>query len=1631
MILKDDFGVIAWTRRAGNYLSFFFLLSLIVIQVQSDIEFPKDHHFSWKTGQWGQCVGEECGSGGVQSRTIWCVHTEGWTTHHSHCRHADKPDSQRHCFKVCEWHQDLFEWEVSDWGGCVLVPFFSNELKLRTAECVTAQHGIQGRKVQCVRTSNRTTVTARICEFFSQKPAVEQACLIPCPQDCVVSDFTSWSSCGRTCGVGLQHRTRHVLATPMYGGADCPNLTQTRTCSYPAACPVGESEHQYSLKVGPWSECRLPHKGVLLSGRTTVDFSTSSKEKNTVKRHTRASSSHHHHHHPPHAHSGPMSWELEVGYQTRQVRCTRSDGKNAMLSLCTRDNPPLTFQACVMPKDCETSDWSSWSPCSKTCRAADLSPGYRLRTRIMTRIPIGGGKGCPALEEKEACNIIGDLLPVCPRYVWRTTDWGECRIAPLLSHQDRRLGNLSVLCGGGIQTRETYCVQVPDSAAPHHRKEVSRPVSTRLCAGGDPPPPAVHRCSVPCPQDCLLSPWSSWGACLHDNCEEPQGRKGFRQRRRQVLWESSSPPEICPHLVESIPCEEPACYLWQIQAEDRCLPIKGACGAGSLVQNVTCVNAEGHEEPHAQCAGDLPGAVVSCEVACPGDCVVSSWSPWSSCSHSCVTKNAEGRQSRTRSVLALPGNGGKECPAAPVLEEWRVCNDHPCVLFYWEASPWGPCIEDASMSLNGSSFRNGTPACAVGVQIRKANCMKMNVGPVISKRCPDSARPETVRPCYLPCKKDCIVTPFSEWTACPSNCTPVNATVAMQSRYRTIVQRSANGGLECPDTLYEERECELLPLCPVYRWKTHKWHSCTLVPDSVRQGLAGPGEFCGNGLETRGVRCVGEDEEPANVTECLRWAGAVPPQIRECRVACKDDCALTAWSKFSDCSGCGSSRTRRRSLAGRSKKKERCLNGDLYPLAEAEPCPCEEFLSQPYGNWSSCILPDPLGPGSLQGWRSQREVKECGQGLRYKAVACIDQQGHLVDPTLCTDSGYVVEVCHIPCPLDCKLSDWSAWSACSAPCGSGLKIRSKWLREKAFNGGRPCPKLDLKNQVYEASPCHRECRQHEWRTEPWSICTINAVDELPACGEGVQSRKIRCGRRGAPAGEAGTVDDALCDQEEMPPRARVCFLPCPEDCVTSPWGPWSDCPQPCDQGTSRNRTRHVLRLPASEDSACPEVVQSEPCLLNSTCFSYQYRVSDWSTCQLSENAICGQGSHSRLLDCIRSDGEVVELRVCEQFGLVNEWKLSGSCVVDCPVSCLLSDWTAWSECSHTCGNQGQTVRSRRILQQAHEEGRPCPTQLIQTRSCPIQPCYTWVLSDWSHCTVEGADCGEGLRRRKLSCLVHWGDWPESPSAKPVKEELCGDKLWQQSQQELELPCFVPCPGDCHLTEWSSWSSCQLTCLEGRSFETSGRQARSRAVVIQVMENQDNCPHQVFETQPCKGGKCHSYQWRTGGWIDNERAVWCQRSDGVNVTGGCFPQNRPTTVRHCHPPCTKPFSRCTPSGVCGCEKGYTEVMTTHGFLDYCTRTPGADNKKADVKTNSGRLKPGPSRSRDFFSEWSLRPVGPDGRLKLWVYGVTAVGFILILFIIALSFLVCKPYKTTKTSSPPQKPLTLAYDGDADM
>jgi len=79
---------------------------------------------------------------------------------------------------------------------------------------------------------------------------------------------------------------------------------------------------------------------------------------------------------------------------------------------------------------------------------------------------------------------------------------------------------------------------------------------------------------------------------------------------------------------------------------------------------------------------------------CPVSCSMSSWSGWSKCTKACEG----GVQSRTRSILLKPRNGGTGCDA---VQEERSCNtgscDRDCTLYDW--SDWAPC----SMACSGGT----------------------------------------------------------------------------------------------------------------------------------------------------------------------------------------------------------------------------------------------------------------------------------------------------------------------------------------------------------------------------------------------------------------------------------------------------------------------------------------------------------------------------------------------------------------------------------------------------------------------------------------------------------------------------------------------------------------------------------------------------------------------------------------------------------------------------------------------------------------------------------------------------------------------------------------------------------------
>jgi hypothetical protein len=52
-----------------------------------------------------------------------------------------------------------------------------------------------------------------------------------CPTDCEVQPWTEWGSCDRECGGGKQSRTRHVFTYPSSTGASCPPLHEERPCN--------------------------------------------------------------------------------------------------------------------------------------------------------------------------------------------------------------------------------------------------------------------------------------------------------------------------------------------------------------------------------------------------------------------------------------------------------------------------------------------------------------------------------------------------------------------------------------------------------------------------------------------------------------------------------------------------------------------------------------------------------------------------------------------------------------------------------------------------------------------------------------------------------------------------------------------------------------------------------------------------------------------------------------------------------------------------------------------------------------------------------------------------------------------------------------------------------------------------------------------------------------------------------------------------------------------------------------------------------------------------------------------------------------------------------------------------------
>lgn len=67
--------------------------------------------------------------------------------------------------------------------------------------------------------------------------------------DCQVSDWSAWTGCSKSCGLGETVRTRQIQKHPKRGGLPCPNLRQTSWCGSSRTCNTNENYFKWWINL--------------------------------------------------------------------------------------------------------------------------------------------------------------------------------------------------------------------------------------------------------------------------------------------------------------------------------------------------------------------------------------------------------------------------------------------------------------------------------------------------------------------------------------------------------------------------------------------------------------------------------------------------------------------------------------------------------------------------------------------------------------------------------------------------------------------------------------------------------------------------------------------------------------------------------------------------------------------------------------------------------------------------------------------------------------------------------------------------------------------------------------------------------------------------------------------------------------------------------------------------------------------------------------------------------------------------------------------------------------------------------------------------------------------------------------
>ncbi|CAD7936493.1 unnamed protein product [Amoebophrya sp. A120] len=865
-----------------------------------------------------------------------------------------------------------------------------------------------------------------------------------------------------------------------------------------------------------------------------------------------------------------------------------------------RQTLPCNTQPCHISEDCEASQWSTWSACTKTCGA----DGFQQRTRSLLQLPRNNGRTCDlALEEVRAClQQDGSFMPTCSDEQdceWKEWEaWSDC----------------SASCDGGERTRERLIAK-----APKHGGQLCTALTMNEMASCN---------TFPCeePRDCVISRWSDWSACSA-NCNGVQMRdraivkpaehggtcfdtslKEMRSCNHMDCDKNGEPITTFTEDAAPLDCELSEWSYWSecsetcgatgIQKRDRHVQVYAEAGA-QRVCNATLLEIRNCP------AGTLPSCYTALEaegIAAAGvdsttasnDCQWGEWSAWSACDKTCVSyadqDSEQATKKRERRVKQNPGVLGRPCAPHSALEvascEVPDCECGPCEFGEW--APWSVCDH---ISLTQTRRRDprvdhycGTGCTGTRVEIQ--HCIPHSDTAVV----------------------DCQFSDWSAWSECSAECGG-----GEKLRTRSILAHATNGGKICEGDLQETAGCNMLVQCgddcQISDWQA--WSECSAT--------------CGTGQKSRqryvlkpasnGKPCHGEKE--IDLVEMGQCDSGVMCDALECH--------WEQWGAWSDCSAsCNGHQSRTRvlkpggghSLCPASDDTSEVRGCNLYDAKMDLDSPCaagsnaEDCVDGRWGEWTT------FGACSVScgtGWQKrdrtiQVAANYCGEpvvGRSEEFKHCEERECH---GELGKDA-----------PVDCELSEWTAFSECSSDC-NGYQRRIRTVAVTAKNGGRPCEGvLDQAQQCNTDCPASdsKDCVLSDW--SDYSECTAK-------CSGGTRrkTRKIVM----LPSGDGKGCDPALAVVESC--NAEPCTAKDATDCELSPWTEWGRCSKECDGG-ERMRTRDVKTMPSLQGKACDEGVATqevEPCNLDECYTAMRCGLGDWlawSECSVT----CGHGERYR------------------------------------------------------------------------------------------------------------------------------------------------------------------------------------------------------------------------------------------------------------------------------------------------------------------------------------------------------------------------------------------------------------------